>query len=303
MIPMQWRMTVDPAASLSEFRWDDLRVFLVAYRSRSLTRAAVQLGLNQSTTSRRLQALEEALGARLFDRTPEGLVPTDLADQLLGAAEQVEAASFDIARLSMGKEHALSGDVRLALSEGLATFVIAPVVPELRRRHPGIRLTMIVSNASADLTRREADVALRFFRPARGDFVTRRVFSGDYAVFGSKAFAKRLGRGPHSLRGLDFIGWETGEITFPERVWELEAGVHCVVSASTFTTRVRLAELGCGAIALARNFGRTLPGLLELDTEPCALKTEIWLVTHRNLQHVPRVRVVWEFLEEITKRL
>ena len=296
-------MAIDPAANLSEFRWDDLRVFLVAYRSRSLTRAAVQLGLNQSTTSRRLQALEEALGAKLFDRTPEGLVPTDLADQLLGAAEQVEAASFDIARLSMGKEHALAGDVRLALSEGLATYVVAPEVPALRRRHPGIRLTMIVSNASADLTRREADLALRFFRPPRGDFVTRRVFSGDYGVFGSKAFAKRLGRGPHPLRGLDFVGWETGELTFPELVWELEAGVNRVVSASTFTTRVRLAELGCGAIALARRFGRTVQGLVEIDAEPCRLVSEIWLVTHRNLQHVPRVRVVWDFLEDVMKRL
>jgi len=294
-------MAIDP--HLSEFRWDDLRLFLVAHRTRSLTRAAVQLGLNQSTTSRRLKAFEAALGARLFDRTPEGLVPTELAEQLLGPAEQVEAASFDIARLSMGREHALAGEVRLALSEGLATFVVAPAVPELRKRHPGIRLTMLVSNASADLSRREADVALRFFRPPRGDLVTRRMFSGDYGVFGSKAFAKRLGRGRHPLRGLAFVGWETGELAFRERTWELEAGVDCVVSASTFTTRVRLAEEGCGAIALARNFGRTVAGLVELDTEPCPLTSEIWLVTHRSLQHVPRVRVVWDFLEQVTSRL
>jgi len=296
-------MAIDPTSQLSEFRWDDLRLFLVAYRSRSLTQAAVQLGLNQSTTSRRLKAFEEALGARLFDRTPEGLLPTDLAEALLGPAEQVEAASFDIARLSMGKEHALEGEVRLALSEGLATFVVAPAVSRLRRSHPGIRITMIVSNASADLSRREADVALRFFRPARGDLVARRVFAGEYGVFASKAFAKRLGRGRHPLRGLEFVGWETGELQFPERAWELKAGVQCVVSASSFTTRVRLAEEGCGAIALARNFGRTVPGLVELDTEPCPLRSEIWLVTHRSLQHVPRVRVVWEFLEELTARL
>jgi DNA-binding transcriptional LysR family regulator len=300
---MLWSMAVDASAPLSEFRWDDLRLFLVAYRSRSLTQAAVQLGLNQSTTSRRLKAFEAALGARLFDRTPEGLLPTELALALLGPAEQVEAASFDIARLSMGEEHALAGDVRLALSEGLATFVLAPQIRVLRQRYPGIRLTMAVSNATADLSRREADLALRFFRPARGDLVARRVFSGEYAVFASKELAARLGRGRQPLRGLEFVGWEAGELEVPEHAWEAQAGLHCVVSASSFSTRIRLAQEGCGAIALTRSFGRTIAGLVELDTDPCPLRSEIWLVTHRNMQHVPRVRVVWDFLEEIAKQL
>jgi DNA-binding transcriptional LysR family regulator len=298
------RMTADtPLERVEQFRWDDLRLFLVAFRTRSLTRSAAKLGLNQSTTSRRLKAFEEAIGARLFDRTPEGLVPTELAEQLLGPAEQIEAASFDIARMSVGREYALEGEVRLAVSEGLATFVVAPAVPQLRRRHPGIRLTMVVSNATADLSRREADLALRFFRPSRGDLVARRVYHGDYAVFGSRAFAKRIGRGPHALRSLDFVGWESGELQFPERKWELEAGLRCVVSASTFTTRVRLAEVGCGALALPRSFGRTVAGLVELETERCPLKSEIWLVTHKALQAVPRVRVVWELAEEIGARL
>lgn len=294
MVFMQARM-----ASELDFRWDDLRLFLAAHRTRSLTQAARRLGLNQSTTSRRLAAFEETLGARLFDRTPEGLVPTELAERLLAPAERAEAATHEAARVVAREEASLEGEVRVAVSEGMSYYVLAPAMARLREAHPGVRVTFVISVAMADLTRREADVALRFARPARGDLVGKRLWSGDYGVFGAPSLAARLGPGPHALAGLDFVGWDDQtQASIPEARWEAKAGVRCVVRASSITTRLALAQAGCGAIELARAWGRTLPGLVELDTEPVDMSVDVWLVTHRALREVPRVRVVWEFIED-----
>jgi DNA-binding transcriptional LysR family regulator len=290
MIPMLLRM--------AEIRWDDLQLFLVAHRTGSLTRAAARLGLNQSTTSRRLRAFEDVVGQRLFDRTPEGLLLTETGQRLLGAAEQAEAAALEAARVCMGTEVELDGEVRIAISEGLSFYLVAPAVPRLMQRHPGIRISMLVSDAIADLTRREADIALRFIRPTRGDLVAQRIYAGGYGIFAAPQLAARLGPGPHRIAALPFVGWDATQSHFPEGAWEQKAGVNCVVRATSLPTRIALAEAGAGAIELAREWGSTLPNLVLLDTEPCPLRGEIWLVTHRGIRDVPRIRAVWDFLVE-----
>ena len=294
MVSMQDRMASEP-----ELRWDDLSLFLAAHRAGSLTRAAAKLGLNQSTMSRRLAAFEEVIGGPLFDRTPDGLVPTDLAARLLGPAERAEEAAHDAARVVFDREHGVEGDVRLAVADGMADFVVAPGLAELRERHPGLRVTLFVSDALADLTRREADIGLRFVRPTRGDLVARCLYSGGYALFGAPGFAAALGAGPHELAGLPFVGWDPEtQGHFPEAAWEARSGVRVVARATSLTARIRMAQGGVGAIQLVRDWGRGLPGLVRLDTAEIALSSEVWLVTHRALRDVPRIRAVWRFVEE-----
>ncbi len=282
--------------SMAELRWDDLQLFLVAHRTGSLTRAAARLGLNQSTTSRRLRAFEASLGQRLFDRTPEGLLLTEVGERLLPAAERAEAAALEAARVCMGTDAEIEGEVRIAISEGLSFYLVAPAIPRLQERHPGIRVTLLVSEAIADLTRREADLALRFVRPTRGDLVAQRIYAGGYGIFCAPSLAARLGKGPHRLATVPFVGWDATQSHFPEGGWEQRAGVRCAVRATSLPTRIALAVAGCGAIELARDWGATLPGLVELDTEPCPLRAEVYLVTHRGIRDVPRIRAVWDFL-------
>ncbi|HJL39811.1 MAG TPA: LysR family transcriptional regulator [Myxococcales bacterium LLY-WYZ-16_1] len=282
----------------SELRWDDLRVFLAAYRERSLTRAAEALGLNQSTTSRRMSGLEDALGARLFDRTPEGLVPTELAHRILGAAERAEVASHEVARLGSAATDGVAGEVRVAMAVGMSAYVVAPLLRRLREAHPRLRVSFVVSTTLADLTRREADLAVRYVRPTRGDLVAKRVFEGEYALYGSPEFAARLGPGPHAVGDLDFIGWDPEQTFFGEGRWEQEAGLRFVARADELVTRLELARHGVGAIELATAFGDRFDGLVRLDGLPAPpLRAEVYLVTHRTLRAVPRVRVVWELLE------
>jgi DNA-binding transcriptional LysR family regulator len=287
-----------------DFRWDDLRLFLVAQRTGSLTRAAARLGLNQSTTSRRLRAFEEQIGGRLFDRTPEGLALTELGERLLPPAEQAEAATLEVARLSAGADLRIEGEVRIAISEGLSYYLVAPAIPELRSRHPKLAITMAVSESVADLTRREADLALRFIRPSRGDLIAQRIYDGGYGVFGSPSLCKELGAGPHPFAGLPFVGWDVGQSNFPEPLWETKAGVDCRVRATSLPTRIALAVAGCGAIELAETWGRTLPGLQQVPTrQRCPLRAQIWVVTHRAMRDVPRIRAVWDFVSELFARI
>lgn len=293
---------LDRMSAQSEFRWDDLRLFLAAFRTRSLTRSALQLGLNQSTMSRRLSAFEEALGARLFDRTPEGLLPTELAHRLLDAAQRAEAASHDVARLSAGAA-ALQGEVRIAVAEGLSYYVLAPALPRFMALHPQLSVSFVISTSMADLTRREADLAVRHVRPQRGDLIAKKLLSAPYALFGSPGFAARLGPGPIALADLDFVGWDQSQDNIPEAQWERSNQVRCRTRANSLTTRVALAQAGCGAIELAQAWGRRLPGLVELPTPTLDLNAEVWLVTHSALREVPKVAQTWRFLEVELLRL
>jgi DNA-binding transcriptional LysR family regulator len=274
----------------SQLRWDDLQLFLVAYRTRSLTRAAASMGLNQSTTSRRLTALEESLGASLFQRTAQGLVPTLAADRMLGPAERAEAAADDAQRAIDGTERAPEGEVRLALSDGMGVFGIAPSVPKLRERHPQIVLSLVVSNTFADLTRREADLAIRLARPERGDLFSRRVLSGGYALFVSRA------RASHGAWAL--VGWDDDHQALREARWEADSGLPIAVRAGNVSTRIALARAGCGAIALPRTLGMRIDDLVAIDGIEVPLRTEAWLVVHAALRDVPRIRAVWDFVVE-----
>src|SRR5689334_23331780 len=121
-------------------RWDDVRLFLALHRERTLAAAAVTLGLDPSTLSRRLVALEESLGSRLFDRTREGLVPTAGAELLLPAAEEMAAAHGRFSRDALAFEREAEGTVRLSMPSGLAESFVAPALVRLRAKHPRIQI-------------------------------------------------------------------------------------------------------------------------------------------------------------------
>jgi DNA-binding transcriptional LysR family regulator len=277
---------------MGPLRWDDLPLLLAAYRTRSLTQAALAMGLNQSTTSRRLSALEETLGTRLFERTPQGLVPTDAAHRMVEAAERAEAATHDAMRAIDGIERAAAGTVRLALTDAMSVYGIVPMLPRFRARHPDIVLSLVITNEIANLSRREADIAIRFVRPQRGDLVTKRVFEGPYALFAAPGVAAR----PHAE--LELVGWDESYEHLPESRWEHASGLRVAARATTVSARVAMAIAGVGAVALPRAFAALLDGVVEIVGVDVPLRAEAWLVTHAASREIPRVRATWEFVLE-----
>ena len=142
---------------LEPSRWDDVRIFLTAYRLLSLGMAASRLGVDTSTVGRRIAAFERQVGVQLFERSREGLRPTSAAEQIFEAAEAMEAAHARLARDASGVDEAAEGTVRLTLDPGTAEFFVVPALPRLRAKHPHIELELDASALPRDLRRREAD--------------------------------------------------------------------------------------------------------------------------------------------------
>lgn len=290
--------------------WRDARVVAALLQSRSLSAAGAALGVHAATVARRLEALEAALGGRLFDRTPDGVAPTALAERLAPHAEAMARAADALVLAAQHRELRPEGEVRLTAPPGAAEFLLAPALPRLLRRHPGLRIALDASVAYADLTRREADVALRTRRPTAGDLLARRLGRSADAVFAARRQAAEVG----TLRRLEDATWITwGEdlAHLPHAQWILSRvpAERIALRTSHLGAQVAAARAGLGLLLLDRAVAAALdlvevPLAAELRRGlPAPAATELWLVTHRALREVPRVAAVWEFVVQEAARL
>jgi DNA-binding transcriptional LysR family regulator len=326
------------AAPLGIARWDDVRFFLAVLRAGSFSAAARKLEVEQSTVSRRIAALEHELGALLFDRLQDGPRPTALSLQLQPGAEQIEAQIWAMAELARGVSHVVEGTVRLALTDSFAVQVVIPrVLRELRERHPGLRVELLSSDQSADLGRRQADLALRFYRPPRGDLVIKRLASLPLAVLGqrryvraalalqakgakrverakslhergdghprgkaaaARALARALHRTPLDPAQLDWVSLKLEGVPALDAELLALLGSEPRLCVSSHIAQVEAVRAGLGVALLTRALCKLDDDLLELPFALAATPpVELWLVCPRALRSVPRVAAVWELLE------
>ncbi|WP_159397245.1 LysR family transcriptional regulator [Sorangium cellulosum] len=290
---------------LSAGRWDDVRIFLAVHRHRSLGQAGARLDLDTSTVSRRLSALEEALGGRLFERTRGGLLPTHLAALVLPAAEAVEAAHARLVRDAHSVETEAEGVVRLSVAPGMADVFIAPALVRLRARHPRLRIELDASTRVLDLTRHEADLALRSVPPEGAELIVTKILTARWIVAASPAHAKRLGR-VASWSSLPWIAWDHDYASFGPSQWlrRHASGAEVVLRTNHLGAQLAAAASGLGVVlapapyvasrALAPvRFAKPLAGsAAEWPSD------DLWLVGHRAMREVPRVAAVWSFLLE-----
>jgi DNA-binding transcriptional LysR family regulator len=293
-----------------DYRWEDVRVFLAVLRERTLAGAGARLGVDASTVSRRLGAFEEALGVRLFDRSRDGLTPTAAAPRLLLAAEEMEGAAQRLAGAADQLESAPEGLVRLTAPPGLTETFVVPLVPELARQYPRLRLEVDASITIADLTRREADLALRIVRPSAGDLVVTRLMTLHYRVLASPAYAAALG-GLHDLGAARWIDWsrELGHVPMARWLAAHAPGVEPALRTNSIMAQIAAAQAGVGVAVLPHPFVQ-VAGLVEvplgdaLSAAAAALpRQDVWLVGHRAQRDVPRIAAVWHFLVEAAKAL
>jgi len=299
-----------PPPANPDLRWDDARVLLALLRARSLSGAGARLRVNASTVSRRLDALEAVLGARLFDRTPDGTVPTSLAEELGPHAEAMELAAAGLALAAHGREALPEGEVRLTAPPGVAEYLVAPALPRLLVRHPRMRLVIDASITFADLTRREADLALRLTRPSTGELVARKLGTVEARVFGAPGYVKELGT-LRRLGGARWISWgdDLAHLASARIVSELVPPEQVVLRTSHIGTRTAAAAAGLGLVMVDEIMARAC-GLVPVPLAPELRRTvpslpggELWLVAHRALRNVPRVAAAWEFLVEEVRRI
>lgn len=279
--------------------WDDIPLLLACLRTGSLTAAARELGLDTSTASRRLAALEERLGIVLFERTRTGLVPTAAGRGLRGPAEEAERGVLHLLSTAGAAHAAAEGTVRVTAVPGLAEAVLAPIFADLMRAHPLLRFELDTSLRSVDLERREADIAIRNHRPESGELVARRLRTVRWVAGAAPALARRLGA-VADWSGLPWIGWSPEVPHKHVSRWIERFGSPPVFRTSDFPAQLHFATLGIAAVIAPYPFLEPY-GLVPLEwQESASAGAEAWptdtltLVTHRSLRHEPRVAVVWD---------
>lgn len=292
---MHERMSKKPAPQLDLDQWSDLSLFLAVTRSGSFTAAARKLGIEQSTVSRRIRALEEALGVVLFERHATRSRLTPLGEGLLRRAESIEAEVHAFTDEARGAERDVSGRVRLALTESIAAYAVIPrVLPVLRKKHPELTIELLTSYQTAELGHREAEMALRFYRPESGDLVATRVARMQTAFLAHKRHRNK------KKSELDFIvvrldGIPTVEESFLER----HVGKSPVLVTSSYLAQVEAVRAGIGAALIPRSLLDFDRSLVELDLGvPRGPELELWLVAPSSLRRVPRIDAVWSALEQ-----
>ena len=285
--------------------WDDLRRVLAIARAGSLVGAAGALGVDHSTVFRRLNAMERALGTKLFERLPEGYRPTEAGERLVAAAERIEAETLALDRDLAGRDARLHGRLRVTASETLAFRVLTDEIARFRERHPGIQVELVIDNRALDLTRREADVALRAARPSQGDLFGRKLADIRWSLYGARDRLqdRDLPLAPEDLARWPLIGW--GEAALPVRAaaWLDERAAGAVVyRSSSLVNQLVAARAGIGLAVLPGYLADPEPALLRALGPIPELTTELWLVTHKSLKETARVRAFMDIVGDGVRR-
>lgn len=274
--------------------WDDLRFVAALSRAGSLARTATALGVDHTTVGRRIEAAERSLGLRLFTRTAAGYVLTREGEQLLAPLRQVEDAVLALERGVQAQRGALEGVVRVTSPETFGIAYLASRLASFGRQHPALCVELLPAGAVLDLSRSEAELAVRFFRTRHESLVVRRIGEVGHGLYASAAYlARRSIKGPGDLRAHPLLLPSSGV----ELAWarQLAPGHEPAFVSDVSLALAAAAAAGAGVAALPRFLGDTTPGLTRIPmprepTEP------LWLTVHRDLRQTPRVRVLLDFL-------
>lgn len=291
----------------ADFDWNHLRAFLATADAGSYSAAARALGLAQPTVGRQVAALEAELGVALFQRAGRGLAPTPVGLELVEQVRAMEEAAVAVSRVATGQAAALDGPICIAASEVVATWLLPPLLARLRARHPGIEVEVVASNVAQDLRRREADLAIRNFRPTEPELVARRLPDGEARLYATPRYLRTLGPRPDvaALSHATFIGFDHAD-TYRQGL----AALGLSLTAANFPwlsqsqhVQWALVREGAGIGIMMTLVGDAEPTVHRVSEALPPVPIPMWLVTHREVHTSRRVRVVADALAEGLSRL
>ncbi|SFR34932.1 LysR family transcriptional regulator [Litoreibacter janthinus] len=282
--------------------WTLIQAFLAVAAEGSLSAAARALGVSQPTLGRQVKLMEEQLGIALFYRQPKGLSLTSEGEALLPHAKAMAAAASELATTAAGHDNSLQGTVRITASEFTAMYSLPPILARLRIDHPDIQIELNSTDLSENLLFREADIAVRMYRPTQLEVVTKKLGVLELGFFASKNYLQRRGspmsieelmqhdllgydRSERFIRGAAKLGWQLSRHDF---VFRSDAqNVHC-----------EMIRAGAGIGVMACCLGESFDDVEQILPHFPVPGLEIWLTTHEALRHTPRVAAVWRGLEK-----
>jgi DNA-binding transcriptional LysR family regulator len=291
---------------VTDFAWDDFRLVRAVAQARSLAGAATSLGVNPSTVFRRLGEVEERLGAKLFDRHRTGYALTPAGEEMAGLAdrfdEQVSAFRLRLA----GQSVKPSGELRVTLSESLLAYLMSPVLANFRKSCNDIRLDVVVTNQSLNLSKRDADVAIRATDQPPENLVGRKVALLSWAVYAPRpapgetapTLDEALAASPWVALGDNYLHVQAAKF-----VRDRIPSDRIAFKVNSVLGVTEAVENGAGVGPCPCFAADLRPGLVRISDVQTEFGSGLWLLTHPELRHSPRVRVFMDFCAEALGRL
>jgi DNA-binding transcriptional LysR family regulator len=281
--------------------WNLLRTFIAVYETGTLTEAARRLGTTQPSVGRHVRELEASLGESLFVRLPGRLKPTEQAQALHGLVAAMKDSAAQAERLFAESREGLVGCVRVAASEVYATHVVAPMLAQLLAEQPELEIELSVSNRADNLLRRDADIAVRFFRPEQEDVIATHLGNTELGLFAHESYLARHGEPqgfelpPHAfVAGFDrelvpLGGFIKGEL--PSRPIRMRLRTDAILA------RQAAVETGLGVGVYLVDVAAAKPGLKRILAAQFGQPQEVWLCAHPELRRSASMQFVWSRLE------
>lgn len=291
--------------AVAEFDWNNLRDFLAVARTGRLTAAAQRLGADHTTVARRIGALEHALKARLFDRSPSGYALTAHGERLLERAETMESLAL-AAQAEVGEaDLVVTGAVRIGAPEGFGSYFLGPRMADLADRHPELEVQLVAMPGALSLSKREADVAITLSPPREGRLVTRKLTDYHLGLYAAPAYldARPPIRARRDLGDHRFIGYIEDLIYAPELDY-MEApdvDIHVRLKSSNLIAQLQATLAGAGLCVIPDFIAEREPGLVRVLPEKVGLTRELWLVTHADLKDLARIKAVTGFITDAVR--
>jgi DNA-binding transcriptional LysR family regulator len=280
--------------------WDDLRHFLAFAHAGSMQAAAKVLGVNPSTVQRRIADLEGQIGRRLVERHLGGYRLTQLGEELRPAAEGVEAAVTAFERRLAACDNGLTGTVRLTCGSSVADRLRrTPLIDTFHARYPGLRVELVISDRRLDLSKGEADIAIRLGEPQDEALVCRKIGDASWSVYASRAYVQRHGRPnkPEDLNGHLVVDCDASMTNYPGARWLRSVAPHATIATRSdhWQGLILAVKAGAGLAALPHFQGDTESELVRV-IDDIGLVMPFYLLMHRDLQQAPRVRAFADFV-------
>lgn len=287
------------AAIMQHLNWDNLRYVLMVANKGSISAAARELGVNRSTVLRRIERFQQDLNCLIFKRSAEGYALTPEAEKMINAAREVESTLFDLQRQLAGRELRLEGELRVTTTDTFMLSLLAQPLAGFRQRYPHILVDLLVTGQVLDLTRRDADIAIRPTQQPEAGFVGRKLRDIEFMVYTSSEY------GPAEMQNWRVARWVGVTDTLyrsPVGAWfdQNIALSQIAIRCDSLVAVRACAEEGMGMALLPSVLGDSSPRLVRVADGPAGLTTGLWLLTHPDLVRSARVSA---FLDHMSREL
>jgi len=287
--------------------WELIQAFSAVAKLGSLSKAAKMLKTSQPTLSRQIALLEKKLEITLFDRSTQGLKITGLGAKLLESSDTMLAASEQFLRTASGSTYSLAGNVRLSANEIIGLYYLPQAITQFNQLYPEIQVEVDISNQSTSLHKRDADIALRMFRPTQPELVAKRLPDISLSLAASTNYLSSFGK-PESIDKINehtLIGYDK-DSQFVRSLQQLNFSVtdkDFYLKTDFLPLQIELAKQGAGITITHQHLIKRWPELNEILPEIALPNLEFWLVCHADVQHNRRIRVLMDFLTTFMSEL